>query len=141
MSIRGTARLLVEKTFIQRYVDTLSGSNKGSDMLNEFIADEQLRQSIGTIEAAFPHFEMSVEDLFGEQDKVVVRGTMRGVHRGELMGIAPTQKHAAMAFTVILRISGGKIVEHWPSADLFGLLQQLGASQARLRTRSYLING
>jgi predicted ester cyclase len=89
MSLRKTARLLVEKAFIRRYVDTLSGSNKRSDMLDEFIADEQLRQSIATIEAAFPRFEISVEDLFGEQHKVVVRGTMRGVHRGELMGIAP----------------------------------------------------
>lgn len=135
MSVTRTARLLVEKAFIQRYVNTLSGSKKPSGLLDEFIADEQLRRHLAMIEAAFPRFEMFLEDTVGEGDKIVIRGSLRGVHRGELMGIAPTHKQVTMPFTVILRMSGGKIVEHWPSADLFGLLQQLDASPGRLQPK------
>jgi hypothetical protein len=30
-----------------------------------------------------------------------------------------------MSFTIIFRLDGGTIVEHWPSTDLFGVLRQL----------------
>jgi predicted ester cyclase len=128
MSLRQTARLLLEKSFIQRYLNTLSGSDKPSGLVDEFIADEELRRCIATIEAAFPRFEIFLQDILGEQHKIAIRGTLLGVHSGEIMGIAPTQKQVRMPFTIILRIDGGKIVEHWPSADLYGLLQQLSSN-------------
>src|SRR5580765_676906 len=96
MSLKRTARLLVEKAFIERLLNTLSGSDKRSGMVSEFIADEQLRHHIATIEAAFPRFEIVLEDIVSERHKVAIRGTMRGVHRGELMGIAPTLKQVSM---------------------------------------------
>ena len=128
MGMKRTARLVLNKAFIQSYLDALSGHAKPPTLVNEFVADERLRDHIAVIEAAFPRFQISTDDVFGEQDKIVVRGTLRGVHCGELMGIAPTRKQVTMAFTIILRVHGGRIVEHWPSADLFGMLRQLGRS-------------
>ena len=125
MSVTRTARLLVEKAFIRRFLETLSGGRKSSDVLNEFIADERLRECIATIESAFPRFEMLLDDIIGEGHKIAIRGSLRGVHSGELMGIAPTHKLVTMPFIVILRVRGGKIEEHWPSGDVFGLLEQL----------------
>ena len=125
----------VGKSFIQRYLNTLSGSDKPSSLLDEFIADEELRRCIATIEVAFPRFEIFVQDIFGEQHKIAIRGVLLGVPSGEIMEIAPTHKQVKMPFTVILRIDGGKIVEHWPSADFYGLLQQLNASPGSARAR------
>lgn len=53
---------------------------------------------------------------------------IRGTHRGELMGIAPTGREITMTDITILRIVDGKVVERWSEADSLGLLHQLGAT-------------
>jgi predicted ester cyclase len=68
-----------------------------------------------------------VEDLIAEGDKVVVRGTLRGTHQGDFMGIPPTGKVVTFTAIAICRFAGGKEVEHWSNADVLGLMQQLGA--------------
>jgi predicted ester cyclase len=77
--------------------------------------------------AAFPDAQFTLEDLIAEGDKVTFRATLRGTHRGEFMGIAPTGKHVTMTAIGIGRIEEGKIAEGWQSTDVLGLLQQLGA--------------
>jgi predicted ester cyclase len=42
----------------------------------------------------FPDLRFTVEDQIAEGEKVVARGTLRGTHRGEFLGIAPTGKQA-----------------------------------------------
>ncbi|MHB1134530.1 MAG: ester cyclase [Chloroflexota bacterium] len=77
---------------------------------------------------AFPGFRMEVEDLIAEGDKVVVRGTARGRHDGQFLGIPPTGKDISVPLIDILRLSGGKIVEHWGLQDDAALFGQLGIS-------------
>jgi steroid delta-isomerase-like uncharacterized protein len=79
------------------------------------------------LRAAFPDLEFTVEDLIAEGDKVVVRWTNRGTHRGALMGLPPTGRRVEGTGMWIHRIAGGKIVEEWGQSDVLGLLQQLGA--------------
>ena len=50
---------------------------------------EEARQFLGMYLSAFPDMRVSVEDEIAEDDKVVTRWTIRGTHRGELMGMAP----------------------------------------------------
>jgi steroid delta-isomerase-like uncharacterized protein len=76
---------------------------------------------------AFPDFHDIIEDQVAEGDKVVTRVTSVGMHRGPLMGLAPTHKPARWSAISIDRVVGGKIVEEWVSWDLMGMLQQLGA--------------
>jgi steroid delta-isomerase-like uncharacterized protein len=68
---------------------------------------------------AFPDFRATVEDLFAEGDKVVVRWTVRGT-------IAPTGKHISVAGMDIYHFRGGKIVEVWRHQSSLQLVQQLG---------------
>jgi predicted ester cyclase len=70
--------------------------------------------------------QLIAEDMIAEGDKVVVRSTFRGTHKGDLMGIPPTGKQVTMPLILIYRIADDKIVEHWMQADALGLLQQLG---------------
>ena len=82
------------------------------------------------IRAAFPDLRITAEDMVAEGDKVVARVTMSGTHRGEFMGIAPTGKQITVGIIEILRIAGGKMVEHWNVVDSLGMMQQLGAVPA-----------
>ncbi len=84
------------------------------------------KQLVTMYRAAFPDLQVTVEDMVAEGDKVVVRWTGRGTHKGELMGIAPTNKAVTVTGIGIDRIANGKIVEHWESWDQMGMMQQLG---------------
>ncbi len=58
---------------------------------------------------------------------MVTRATGRGTHKGEYLGIAPTNKQVMFRLISINRIANGKIVENWREVDTIGLMQQLGA--------------
>ena len=78
--------------------------------------------------AAFPDWQVVVEELIAEADKVVVRATGQGTHKGEFMGIAPTGRRISVGWIAIYRVDKGKLAEHWQNIDDLGLLKQLGAS-------------
>jgi steroid delta-isomerase-like uncharacterized protein len=77
--------------------------------------------------ASFANIQSVIEDMVAEEDRVAVRWTWRGTHKGEYMGVAPTGKQVTITGISILRIVGGKIVEEWGEMDNLGMLQQLGA--------------
>ena len=65
----------------------------------------------------FPDLSISVEDVMAEGDRVTARVIMRGTHRGEFQGIAPTCKRVEVKAMDMFRVSNGKIVEHWGHGD------------------------
>jgi predicted ester cyclase len=75
---------------------------------------------------AFPDLHITVEDMIAEGDKVATRETLRGTHKGDLMGIAATGKKVTFSGTVIIRFAGGKEVEAFGVTDMFAMYQQLG---------------
>ncbi len=85
-----------------------------------------LKEGFARFAAAFPESEHIIEDIVAEGDKVVVRVTGRGVHRGEYLGVAPTGKRVRMSGIAIYRIAGGKIVEEWSVSDRLTFHRQLG---------------
>ncbi len=87
---------------------------------------EGFKQFVSMLLAAFPDFHITLEDMVAEGDKVVIRGTISGTHKGELIGIAPTGKQATWTEIGIWRIEGGKVVESWHEVDRLSLMQQLG---------------
>jgi steroid delta-isomerase-like uncharacterized protein len=78
----------------------------------------------------FPDFDIIVEDLLAEDDKVVKRWVFRGTHSGEFAGIPPTGKRVTMRGITLYRVARGKVSEIYWNYDVFGLLQQLGAIPA-----------
>jgi predicted ester cyclase len=114
------------KALIQRYFEALSGKDKPAEIVNIYVADEELKQHIEMFEAAFPRYQLIAEDMVAEDDKVAVRATFKGFHKGDLMGITPTGKETAISLMLFYRIANGKIAEHWMNADQLGLMQQLG---------------
>ena len=62
-----------------------------------------------------------------EADKVATRKTFHGTHdEGEFMGIPPTGRRVSIGLIDIVRISEGRVVEHWSMGDNLGMMQQLG---------------
>jgi steroid delta-isomerase-like uncharacterized protein len=75
---------------------------------------------------AFPDLARTVDDLFAEGDKVVVRWSASGTNTGVFNGMPPTGKAATSSGITIFRLQDGRIVEEWSQSDMLGLLQQLG---------------
>jgi steroid delta-isomerase-like uncharacterized protein len=88
---------------------------------------EGFKQFISVYRTAFPDLHFTIEDEIAEGDKVVMRWTSRGTHRGELMGIPPTGKQSTVTGITIARAAAnGKFEEVWNNLDTLGMLQQLG---------------
>ena len=87
---------------------------------------ENFKKQLSEFFSAFPDVHFTFDDMIVEGDKVAVRFTWTGTHKGELMGISPTNKKWTMWEISIDRIAGGKFVEEWNRYDTLGLMQQLG---------------
>ena len=78
--------------------------------------------------AAFPDAKVSVEDIFGCEDRVAGRATMRGTHTHALGDLQPTGRRVQLASTIIYRFEEGRVVEEWEIFDKLGMYQQLGVA-------------
>jgi predicted ester cyclase len=76
---------------------------------------------------AFPDGRHEFERIIVSGDTVVTIGYYQGTHRGELMGIAPTQKPLKLAVMHLDRVTNGKLVEHLGIANGSDLMKQLSA--------------
>jgi steroid delta-isomerase-like uncharacterized protein len=127
------ARTTVEEAFL--------GGNL--DVIDQYVADnfvdhaappglppgrEGVKQLFTMLRAAFPDLQATIDDVIAEGDKVVHRSTASGTHRGEFMGIPPTNKRATWGEIHILRFENGRIAEHWGQMDMAGMMQQLGVA-------------
>jgi steroid delta-isomerase-like uncharacterized protein len=79
---------------------------------------------------AFPDLHVTLEDIIAEKDKVVVRQTVTGTHRGEYMGLPPTGKSVRYNEIFIFRFTNGRVAETWGVVDVFSQMKQLGAIQS-----------
>ena len=91
---------------------------------------EGVKQLATMLRSAFPDFKATIDDIITEGDKVVIRQTWSGTQKGEFMGIPPTGKSVSFGVIDIIRIAGGKCVEHWGQMDSMGMMQQLGVIPA-----------
>ena len=76
---------------------------------------------------AFPGAQAEILELIEKDDKLAARLILSGAHQGEFMGIPPTGNDVQLAITTVLTMRDGKCVERWSTADMLGLLIQVGA--------------
>jgi predicted ester cyclase len=100
----------------EHYQDHLAGQSPGRQMLKRYFSG---------LRAGLPDLTLPIWQLVAEGDRVAVLNSVRGTHRGEFLGIAPTGNAVdAMAFQ-LYRIEGGQLAEHWEVADFATLMRQL----------------
>lgn len=118
------------KEFIMRYIAAMDGNTKDAALCDKYMTDQKLKEHILFFDAIFPQYKAKVEEIMAEGDRVMVRATGKGVHKGAFNGIPATNKTVEFPFVVSYTIKGGKIVDHWLIADQSILLQQLGVIES-----------
>jgi len=76
---------------------------------------------------AFPDVQWNIQDLFGEDDKVVVRWKLQATHTREYNGFAPTGKTVTNDGMAIFTLKDSKIISGQVQTDRLGFLQEMGA--------------
>jgi steroid delta-isomerase-like uncharacterized protein len=76
---------------------------------------------------AFPDFHAVIHWQAAEGDLVTTYKTYHGTHKGEIFGVPPTGRSIHFETVDAMRVVNGKITEHWGVANLYSLLQQIGA--------------
>ena len=139
-AIEEAATVAANKEVARRFFTEVWGS--GSEAVaQELLADSYVGHMTGNPAAldragwleffrafrtAFPDAQFTIEDMIGEGDRVALRLTMRGTHRGVFNGIPPTGRTVQVTGVSIERVVDGRIVEGWVTNDALGMLQQLG---------------
>ncbi|MEA2357743.1 MAG: hypothetical protein QOI62_1003 [Solirubrobacteraceae bacterium] len=91
-----------------------------------------VRQQFDQLRATFDGLHAEILEQVAEDDLVVTRKVLRGAHRGEFMGIAPTGRQVELLVIDIVRLRDDRIAEHWNVVDLLGVLMALGANPGQV---------
>ena len=125
------------KAIVRRFIEAYNKQNL--DLFNDLVAPdyvdhthhergpENLKQRMKIGFKAFPDWHETIEDIIAEGDKVWVRPTYTGTHKGEFGGITPTGKKITAKNVDIYRIVNGKFVEYWSVTDDLNILKPMGA--------------
>lgn len=93
------------------------------------------RDGVGIVVQAmrrgFPDLSYRIDELVEGADTVAVRTTLTGTHRGDLFGIAPTNKRVEVQQMTFERFRDGRIIAHHRLTDDLSLLRQLGVLPPR----------
>ena len=87
---------------------------------------EAIKGTVRWLRAAFPDLDYHVDDALGDGDRVALRCTVRGTHKGDFLGQPPTGRRFEIQQIHIYRVQDGQIAEHWACRDDIAMLRQLG---------------
>ncbi len=77
--------------------------------------------------AGFPDMYHTVEETFADGDNIAVRFTLRGTHKGNFLGVPPSDKQVTVTANIVMHCVDGKVAELYGEFDALGLMQQIGA--------------
>ncbi len=84
------------------------------------------RRQVERFLTGLPDLKCVVDDTISEGDKLVVYWTISGTHRGEFLGVPPTNRRVSFSGITINLIADGKILESTVIWDGLGLMKQFG---------------
>jgi predicted ester cyclase len=86
---------------------------------------EGFKQFIYLLWKGFPDIKIMFEDIIVEGDKVACRYYLAGTHRGEFLGIRPTDKQFRVSGMTVLSFGDGKVMHRWNLVDMTSMMEQL----------------
>ena len=134
------ADLEANKALVRRFFDEVMNEGR-LDVVEEIFAPEYVnrhahpgqtpgpegvRQLVTNVRRAFPDLEETVDDLVAEGDRVALRLTLRGTHRGPFRGVEGTGRRVEVMGMAIVRVEDGRIPEGWFFFDRDAMWEQLG---------------
>jgi predicted ester cyclase len=84
------------------------------------------RQGWEALRKAFPNWTFTIEHSITDGDVVSNRYLNRGTQDGEFAGRPATGRSCTALGLDMVRVRGGKVVEHWALLDLAAMGEQLG---------------
>ena len=111
---------IFEELFADDFVDHTPQPNTTPDK-------DGVRRLYHALRTAFPDFRAEIHWQVAEGELVTTYKTYHGTHQGTFLGVAPTGRSIHFETVDVMRVRNGKITEHWGVANLFYLMQQLGA--------------
>ena len=118
------------KAFLLEYGNALSGIIRTPELLRQYTSDEVLIEHIVFFDSVFPKYEILVDEITADGNRVVIRGRLKGRHEGVFGNIQPTYKNVEFPLVVGYEIENRMIISHWLIADQMALMEQLGAIEA-----------
>jgi predicted ester cyclase len=79
---------------------------------------------------AFPDAHITINDIFGQGDQVVVRVVVSGTQEGPILGIPASGRHVQWDGADVYRLSDGKISNIWAGDDWTAILNDTGTFKA-----------
>jgi steroid delta-isomerase-like uncharacterized protein len=83
-----------------------------------------------SVVAAFPDAHITIDDIFGQGDQVVVRVVVNGTQNGAILGIPASGRHVQWDGVDVYRLSHGKISNIWAGDDWTAILNDTGTYKA-----------
>jgi len=83
-----------------------------------------------SVVAAFPDSHITIDDIFGQGDQVVVRVVVSGTQQGAILAIPASGRHVQWDGVDIYRLRDGKISNIWAGDDWTAILNDTGTYQA-----------
>lgn len=84
-----------------------------------FIGVEGMRQHLIAVRKTYPDYSMKILRQYEDGDVIISEFIMRGTHKGEFIGITPTNKVIEITGVDIDRVMNGKIIEHGGATNTF----------------------
>src|SRR4051812_24522724 len=91
------------------------------------VGPREYGEAVSGYRAAFPDLHTTLEEVLVDSDRVAVRGTDRGTHRGDFMGFPASGHEVTTTWIEIFRVENGKAAEGWLESDSARLRSQLVA--------------
>jgi predicted ester cyclase len=83
-----------------------------------------------SVVAAFLDAHITIDDIFGQGDQVVVRVVVSGTQQGAILGIPASGRHVQWDGVDVYRLSHGKISNIWAGDDWTAILNDTGTYKA-----------
>jgi steroid delta-isomerase-like uncharacterized protein len=92
---------------------------------------ENVKAFLSAYMTALPDLKLTVDDIFGEGDRVFSRVRLEGTHTGPFRQVPPTGKRLELRWVMnVARMENGRIAEEWEICDQMDIMSQLGLLEA-----------
>jgi predicted ester cyclase len=113
------------KALMRRVYDEMWNQARVSLAVEIFDHPQGVERFVNQFLSSFPDLQHTVEEMIAEGDRVTVRFTARGTHRGQWLHFAPIGISIQYTGVTLARITGNKIIEHHTWWDKAGLMEQI----------------
>jgi steroid delta-isomerase-like uncharacterized protein len=132
MENRALVRRIYEEVWNKRRLELLDELLSSSHALlapnvsGSEVGPQAYRRQVLAFLKGFPDLQMTIEDIFGEDEKIVVEWTFSGTHDGKFLGIPATHKKVSVDGVTIHLVANGKVIDTFANWNALSLTKQLG---------------